>query len=31
VLTDFKQALAALAEVEGRMAKVLAELAWPSW
>jgi transposase len=26
VLTDFKQALAALAEVEGRMAKVLAEL-----
>ena len=31
VLTDFKQALAALAEVEGRMAKVLEELAWPSW
>ena len=26
MLTDFKQALAALAEVEGRMAKVLAEL-----
>ena len=31
VLADFKQALAALVEVEGRMATCSASSAWPSW
>jgi transposase len=31
VLADFQQALAALAEVEGRMARCWPSSAWPSW